>query len=139
MNSPIVISRAKFLQEKKKIQNKMPLLVKLVSPSSRIVTDILEFHTKSRSSFGLLSSAYLIVQRLSLLELQMNYLKCPYDIQEKISSRVQEKWFKRLVYDLTSTTIIIILMIFGSYRPLQSSFLINLDLWVLASKQIQSL
>ena len=27
------------------------------------------------------------------MELQINYLKCPYDVQEKISSYVQEKWF----------------------------------------------
>ena len=25
--------------------------------------------------------------------MQVNYLRCPYDIQEKISSHVQEKWF----------------------------------------------
>jgi len=28
-----------------------------------------------------------------VLELQINYLKCPYDVQAKISSYVQEKWF----------------------------------------------
>jgi len=55
--------------------------------------DILEFHTKSGSRFGLLSSAYLIAQRFNLLELQMNYLRCPYDVQAKISAYVQEKWF----------------------------------------------
>ena len=55
--------------------------------------NILEFHTKSRLCFGLLSSAYLIAQRFSLLELQMNYLRCPHDIQEKKSSHIQEKWF----------------------------------------------
>ena len=58
--------------------------------------DILEFHTKSRLRFGLLSSAYLIAQRFSLLGLQINYLKCPYDIQEKkISFHVQEKQFNK--------------------------------------------
>ena len=39
------------------------------------------------------SSAYLTLQRFSLLELQMNYLRCPYDIQEKIIFHAQEKWF----------------------------------------------
>jgi len=71
----------------------MPLLLEQVSPSSKVLIDNLKFHTKSRSRFGLLSSAYLITQRFFLLELQVNYLRCPYDIQEKISSHVQEKWF----------------------------------------------
>jgi len=55
--------------------------------------DILEFHLKSRSRFGLQSSTYLLVQKLNVSELQINYLKCPYDVQAKISSYVQEKWF----------------------------------------------
>ena len=38
--------------------------------------------------------SYLIAQRFSLLGLQISYLRCPYDIQEKISSHIQEKWFK---------------------------------------------
>jgi len=52
-----VIIRAELLSERKEIQNKMPLLQEWVSPSSRILMDILEFHSKSRSRFGLLSSA----------------------------------------------------------------------------------
>ena len=72
----------------------MPLLLDRVSPSSRILIDILKFHSKSRSYFGLQSSAYLLAQRFNVLELQINYLKCPYDVQAKISSYVQEKWFK---------------------------------------------
>ena len=79
----MMIIRAELLPEKEKIQNKMPLLLERVSPSSKILMDILEFHTKSRSHFGLLSSAYLIAQRFSLLELQINYLKYPFDIQQK--------------------------------------------------------
>jgi len=34
-----------------------------------------------------------IIERFNVLELQVNYLRCPYDIQIKISSHVQEKWF----------------------------------------------
>jgi len=70
----------------------MPLL-KQISPSGKIPMDSLEFHTKSISHFGLLSSTYLITQIFFLLELQINYLRCSYDIQEKIGSYVQEKWF----------------------------------------------
>jgi len=55
--------------------------------------DILKFHSKSGSHFGLLSSAYPIVQRLDVLELKANYLSSPYDIQPSISSYVQEKWY----------------------------------------------
>ena len=71
------------------IQNKMPLLLEQVSPYSGILMDILEFHSKGRSRFGLQSSAYLLAQRLNILELQVNYLRCPYDVQAKISSYVQ--------------------------------------------------
>ena len=69
------------------------LRLEWVSLSTKILMDILEFHTKNRSHFGLLSTAYLIAQRFSLVELQISYLQCPYNIQEKISSHVQEKWF----------------------------------------------
>ena len=64
----MVIIRAELLPEKEEIQNEMPLLLERVSPSSRILMDILEFHTLSGSRFGLLSSAYLIAQRFNLLE-----------------------------------------------------------------------
>ena len=84
-----MIIKAGLLPEKEEIQNNMPLLLEW--PSSRILMDILKFHTKNRSRLDLLSSAYLIVQRFSLLELQMNYLRCPYNIHEKISSFIQEK------------------------------------------------
>ena len=78
----MVTIRAELLREKEKIQNKMSLLLERISPSSRVLADILEFHTKSRSHFALLSSAYRIVQRFSLLKLQMNYLMYSYDFQE---------------------------------------------------------
>ena len=84
----MVIIKAGLLPEKEAIFNEMPLLLKLVTPSSKVLIDNLEFHTKSRSRFGLLSTAYLIAQRFFLLELQVNYLIYPYDIQEKISSHV---------------------------------------------------
>jgi len=84
----MVIIRVELLLEKKEIHIEIPLLLQRVSPSSKVLID-----TKSRSCFGLLSSAYLIAQRFSLLELQVNYLRCPYDVQEKKSSHVQEKWF----------------------------------------------
>jgi len=86
----MVIIRAELLPEREEIQNEMPILLERVSPS-RILMEILEFHLKSRSRFGLQSSAYLLAQRLNILELQINYLKCPYDVQAKISSYVQEK------------------------------------------------
>ena len=89
----MVIIRAELLPEREEIQNEMPILLERVSPSSRILMDILEFHSKSRSRSGLQSSAYLLAQRLNILELQINYLKCPYDVHTKISSYVQEKWF----------------------------------------------
>ena len=76
----MVIIRAELLSEKEKIHEEMPILLERVSPSSKVLIDNLEFYTKSRSRFGLLSSAYLIAQRFSLLELQVNYLRCPYDI-----------------------------------------------------------
>ena len=79
---------AELLPEKEEIQNEMQLLPEWASPSSRILMDILKFHTKSRSCFGLLSFAYAMAQRFSLSELQMNYLRCPYNIQKKISSYV---------------------------------------------------
>ena len=89
----MVIIRPELLPEKEEFHNEIPLLLEQVTPSSKVLVDNLEFHTKSRSRFGLLCSAYLIAQRFFLLELQVNYLRCPYDIQEKISSYVQEKWF----------------------------------------------
>ena len=64
-----VIIRAELLPEREEIQNEMPLQLERVSPSSRILMDILEFHSKSRSRFGLQSSAYLLSQRLNVLEL----------------------------------------------------------------------
>jgi len=87
----MVIIRTELLLEKKEVQNELSLLLKRVSHFSRISMDIVEFHTKSISCFGVLSSTYLIAQKFSLLELQMNYLSCPYDIQEKTGSHVQEK------------------------------------------------
>ena len=79
------------MPEREKIQNEMSLLLERVSPCSRIFMDILKFHSKSRLLLGLLSSAYLLAQRLNILELQVNYLKCPYDVQTKISSSAKEK------------------------------------------------
>ena len=88
-----VIITAELLPKREKIHNKIPILLERVSPSSRILMHILKFHSKNRSHFSLLSSAYLLAQRLNVFELQINYLKCHYDIQAKISSCVQEKWF----------------------------------------------
>ena len=85
----MVIIKVDLLPEKEEILKEL----ERVTPSSKVVIDNLEFHTKSRSRFGLLSTAYLIAQRFSLLELQISYLKYLYDIQEKISSNVREKWF----------------------------------------------
>jgi len=55
-----VIIKAGLLPEREEIQNEMPLLLEWVSPSSRILMDILKFHSKSRLRFGVLSSAYLL-------------------------------------------------------------------------------
>ena len=49
----MVIIRVELLAEKEEIQNEMPLLLERVSPESGILMDILEFHSKSRSRFGL--------------------------------------------------------------------------------------
>jgi len=76
----MVIIKTDLLPEKEKILNEMLFLLELLTPSSKVLIDNLEFHTKSRSRFGLLSTAYLIVQKFSLLELQISYLQCPYDI-----------------------------------------------------------
>ena len=62
-------------------------------PSRGVLMDVFEFHAKSRSCFGLLSCDGLIVHRFSLLDLQINYLKVPYDTQENMSAYIQEKWF----------------------------------------------
>ena len=88
-----MIINADLLPENEEIHNEMTFLLEQISPSSKVLTDNLEFHAKRRLRFGLLSSAYLIVQRFFLLKLQVNYLRFSYDIQEKISSHVQEKWF----------------------------------------------
>ena len=95
-----VIIRVELLPEREEIQNEMPLILEQVSPSTRILMDILEFYSKSRSCFGLLSSAYLVAQKINVLELQVNYLRCPYDVQTKISSYVQEKMVQQLVCSL---------------------------------------
>ena len=76
----MVIIRAELISEKEEIHNEMSLQLERVTPSSKVLIDKLEFHTKTRSHFGLLSSAYLIAQRFFLLELRVNYLRCPYDI-----------------------------------------------------------
>ena len=89
----MVIIKVDLMPEKEEIFDEMPFLLEWVIPSSKVLINNLEFHKKSRSRFGLLSTAYLITHRFSLLELQINYFQCPYDIQEKISSHVQEKWF----------------------------------------------
>ena len=77
----MVIIKVELLPEKEKIQYEMSLPLELVSSSSKALMDNLEFHTKITSHFGLLSSAYLVAQRFTLLELSVNYLSCPYDIQ----------------------------------------------------------
>jgi len=87
----MVIIWAKLRLVQQEIQNDMSLLLEWVSPSNRIFTDILKFDSKSRPHFGLLSFTYLIVERLNVLELQVNHLRCPYDIQEKISPYIQQK------------------------------------------------
>ena len=87
----MVIIKVDLLPEKEEILNEMPILLERITPSSKVLINNLEFHTKSRSRFGLLSTTYLIAQRFSLLGLQISYLRCPYDIQEKISSHIQEK------------------------------------------------
>ena len=89
----MAIIKADLLPKKEEILNKMSLLLERIMPSSKVLIDNLEFYTKSRSHFGLLSTAYLIAQRFFFLELQTRYIYCPYDIQEKISSYVQGKWF----------------------------------------------
>jgi len=76
----MVIINVKLLPKNDEIQNEIPLLLERISLSNRIILDILKFHSKSRSRFGQLSSAYLLVQRLNILELQVNYLNYPYDI-----------------------------------------------------------
>ena len=89
----MVIIKADLLPKREEIFNEMSLLLERVTLSSKVLIDNLEFHTTSRSRFDLLSTAYLIAQRFSLRELQISYLQCPYNIQEKISSHVREKWF----------------------------------------------
>jgi len=79
----MVIIKADLLPEKEEILNEMSFLLERVTPSSKVLIDNLEFHTKSKSHFGLLSTACLVTQRFSLLQLQISYLQCPYDIQEK--------------------------------------------------------
>ena len=78
----MVIIKADLLLEKEEILNEMSFLLEWVTSSSKVLINNLEFHTKSRSHFDLLSTAYLIAQRFSLLELQISYLQCPYEVQE---------------------------------------------------------
>ena len=94
MSLPMVIIRVELLPKKEEIHNEMPLLLEGVSPSSRILIDILIFYSKSKACFSLLSFVYLVVRSFNLLILQkMNYLGYLYAIQTKISSYVQEKLF----------------------------------------------
>ena len=86
-----MIIKADLLPKKEEILNEIPVILERVMPSSKILINDLEFHAKSRSRFDLLSTTYLIAQRFFILELQICYLRCPYDIQEKISSHIQEK------------------------------------------------
>jgi len=74
-----VIIRAELLLEEEEIQSKMPLGLIQVHPSSTILMDILDFHSKSILRFGLLSSAWLIIQRCNLVKSQMNRLRCSDD------------------------------------------------------------
>jgi len=134
MSLAMVIIRAELLPEKEEIQNEKPLLIERISPSGRILIDILEFHSKSRSRFGLQASAYLVAQRFNVLELQVNYLKCPYYVQAKISSYVQENGSTTGMQP-ASTIIRTIPMICGKHGALQSSFLIDSELVVLDSQQ----
>ena len=68
----------------------------------------------------------------------MNYLRCPYDIQEKISLYAQEKWFNEWYvacidyYHNYSYNI-------WNHGALRFAFLINTELVVLVSQQIQFL
>ena len=89
----MVIIKVDLQAKKEEILNELPFLLEQVMSSNEILIDNLEFHTKSRSGFGLLYTAYLMAQRSSHLELQVSYLKCPCYIQENISSHVREKWF----------------------------------------------
>ena len=75
----MVIIKADLLPEKEEIINEISILSERVTPSSKVLIDNLEFHTKSRSCF----TAYLIAQIFSLLGLQIGYLQCSYNIQEK--------------------------------------------------------
>ena len=56
----MVIIKGELLPKREEIQNEMSLLLERVSPSSRILMDILKFYSKSRSHFGLQSSTYLL-------------------------------------------------------------------------------
>ena len=56
---PMVIIKVELLPEREEIQNEMPILLERVSPS-RILMEILEFHSKSISHLGLQSFAYLL-------------------------------------------------------------------------------
>ena len=96
----MVIIKADLLPEKEEILNEMPLLLERVTPSSKVLIDNLEFHTKSRSRFGLLYTTYLIAQRFSLLELQICYLLCPYNIQEKNKFSYLRKMVQEMVCSL---------------------------------------
>ena len=96
----MVIIKADLLLEKEEILNKMPLLLERITPSNKVLIDNREFHTKSRSRFSLLSTTYLIAQRFSLLELQISYLRCPYDIQEKNKLSYLRKMVQGMVCSL---------------------------------------
>jgi len=49
----MVIIIAELLPKMEEIQNEMPLLLERVSPSTRMLMNILKFHSKSKSRFGL--------------------------------------------------------------------------------------
>jgi len=89
----MVIIKSSLLLEKEEILNEMSFMLERIMHSSKVLIEKPEFYTKNISCFGRISTACLITQRFFLLELQVSYLQCLYDIQEKISSYIREKWF----------------------------------------------
>ena len=125
----MVIIKADLLQEKKEILNEIPLLLEWVTLSSKVLIDNLEFHTESRSRFGLLSTTFLIAQRFFLLELQISYLRCPYDTKKKKVLMLKGNGSMSGM-QTASTFIIIISMIFGNLGKQLSAFSISMELVV---------
>lgn len=74
-------------------ERRLPELLGRVSPPGRFVLSNLRKNKKKRCRFIFSYVEYLIAEKFSLDELQINYLESCYDIQSVITRKAQKNWF----------------------------------------------